>query len=45
VLATYWIKGLDFGLEYHESEELGMTIILSLGILRIFWYKDVIGIE
>ena len=35
------IYGLSVGLEYVDTEDLGLIINLDLGFLRITWYKDV----
>lgn len=36
-----WIKGLAFGLEYADIEELGFVINIDLGIFRATFYADV----
>lgn len=39
-----FIGGLNFGLEYFDSDALGFGCILSLGLIRVYWYRDLVEV-
>jgi hypothetical protein len=40
-----FVKGLCFGIEYDEHEDIGFVINLDLGIFRVTWYRDLEEVE
>jgi hypothetical protein len=39
------VRGFDVGLEYAESPEFGFVVMLSLGLLRLTFYKDLFAVD